>query len=144
VVFANFSMAGLDPAFQLPSLIRATMSERQMRKTLLAALFGLSSTLLSSCAGTQPPLAEWVTRPGGVVQTASGAITVARAVWIAANPSIASRIGSEEVWQRTMTATNENGVWRVYKLPNPEDIGGGMEILISQSDAHLINMQIIY
>src|ERR1700744_5564166 len=116
-----------------------------VRSLVLAILLLLPS--IGSAA--EPSLPNWVTAAGGapwrapkegVIRDEKSAIGIARIVWLSMNPDIAARIGSESVWQTEMTATLRDGVWEVKRRSRPGELGGGLVIYISASDARILGI----
>jgi hypothetical protein len=99
----------------------------------------LATVLVSTCtacvgltqAGTNPQAPRRV-------EDAATAISLARLAWIAQNPKLAGRIGSEAEWQLHEKASLEDGVWTVWE-PLPDNmVGGSVYILIAQKDGRFL------
>ena len=84
----------------------------------------------------------WKPPTRGVVADRESAIRVARVLWMAMNPEIASRIGDEKLWLQDMDATLQANVWRVSTRTKQGELGGDLYLYISATDARLLGVHL--
>jgi hypothetical protein len=48
------------------------------------------------------------------------------------------KVGSDKTWQSDMVATLNKGVWEVGQKMELNSTGGGLWVLLSQRDAHVV------
>jgi len=84
---------------------------------------------------------DWQPPKNGVIRDSKTAISIAHAIYASMNPDL--KISNEKDWQSHFTATLNNGTWEVGEKTEPGSLGGGLWILLSQRDAHVVSIYLI-